>query len=232
MFEQKNTPRTITIERQESVLSTNAVLRNTYMLLAMTLVFSAAMAFVAMATKASLPTGIGGGLLFLGGSFGLLFLTQALRNSAWGILSVFAFTGFMGYFLGPLLSLYLASFSNGGAIIMNALGTTGLVFFGLSAYVLTTRKDFSFMTGFLTAGAIALMVAVVLGLFFQSSTFQLVLSTLFVLFTSAMILWQTSAIVNGGERNYISATIMLYLQIYNLFTSLLQLFAVFSGNND
>lgn len=217
---------------QDSVLATNKVLKNTYFMLGMTLLFSALTASFAMASNATLPTGLGGILLFFGGAYGLLFLTQALRNSAWGILSCFAFTGFMGYTLGPLLNAYLATFSNGAELIMTSLGGTGLIFFALSAYVLTTRKDFSFMTGFLGIGGLVLLVAIVANLFLQIPAFQLTLSCLFTMFASGMILWQTSAIVHGGERNYIMATISLYVSLYNLFVSLLSILASFSGSRD
>lgn len=214
----------------ESLLATHAVLRNTYMLLGLTLMFSAATAAFAVMTNASMPSGWAGILLFFGGAYGLMFLTSALRNSVWGIAAVFAFTGFMGFTLGPLLNVVL-QLGNGGEIIATALGGTGLIFFGLSGYALTTRKDFSFLTGFVVAGSMVLLLAIIAGLFFQSSAFNLAISAGLVLLTSAVILWQTSLIIHGGERNYIMATVGLYLQIYNLFVSLLHLLSALNGRD-
>jgi len=216
----------------ESVLETNKVLRNTYLLLGATLSFSAVCAMLAMAANVQMPSGFGGIILFLVGAYGLLFLTQALRNSVWGLVSCFAFTGFMGYTLGPLLNAYIANFHNGAEMIMTALGGTGLIFFGLSAYVLTTRKNFSFLSGFLTIGIFVLLIAMVANIFLKMPALQMVISACFTLFASAMILWQTSEIINGGERNYVMATISLFVSIYNLFISLLQLLSIFSGDRE
>ena len=215
-----------------SVLATNKVLRNTYLLLGATFIFSALCAGFAMVTGASLPAGFSGLLIMIVGMYGLMFLTVRLRNSPWGLAAIFAFTGFMGYILGPILNLYLHNFSNGMQLIMTALGGTGIIFFGLSAYALTTRKDFSYMGGFLM---VALLVAV-LGSFaaviFNIPTLQLVISGAFVLICSGLILFHTSQIIHGGERNYIMATISLYVALYNLFISLLQILGAFAGNRD
>lgn len=208
----------------ESILATNSVIRNTYILLSLTLLFSAAMAGVAMVTNAP-PMG----LITIVVYFGLFFLTSALRNSAWGILSVFALTGFMGYTLGPILNMYIQNFHNGSQLIMTALGGTGMIFLGLSGYALSTRKDFSYMTGFMAAASMVLLFAVILSFFFQSAIFQLAIACGFMLFSSAMILFETSNIINGGERNYIMATVSLYLAIYNLFISLLQILGAFNN---
>jgi len=210
---------------QESVLSTNKVLRNTYALLAMTLIFSGVTAGVAMATNAP-PLHW---LLVLGGYFGLLFLTSALRNSVWGLPSVFALTGFMGYTLGPLLNMYIGAFSNGAELVMMALGGTGVVFIGLSAYALTTQKDFSFLRGFLFAGILVAFVGALVAVIFSIPALSLAMSAAFVVLMSALILYQTSEIIHGGETNYIMATITLYVSIYNLFTSLLHLLGFFAG---
>src|SRR5690606_29591883 len=164
------------------------------------------------------------------GFYGLFFLTAKLRNSSWGLLSTFALTGFMGYTLGPILNRYLGM-ANGGEVIGTAMAMTALVFFGLSAYVLTTRKDMSFLGGFIIAGFFVLIGAMVAGIFFNIPGLQLAISAGFVLFASATILFQTSAIITGGERNYIMATISLYVSIYNLFVSLLQLVGAFSGDD-
>lgn len=207
---------------QASVLETNRVLRNTYMLLSMTLLFSAAMAGVSIALK--LP--YFGPLLTLGVYFGLLFLTAKMRNSAGGIVCVFALTGFMGLTLGPLLSAYMQNMANGGELIMTALGATGLIFLALSAYALKSKKDFSFMGGFLMVGMIGLLGVIVLGLFIDLSAFQMAISTGIVLLMGAMILFQTSAIIHGGETNYIMATVSLYVSLYNLFLNLLMLLGI------
>jgi modulator of FtsH protease len=207
---------------QASVLSTNRVLRNTYMLLSMTLLFSAAMAGVSIALK--LP--YFGPLLTLGVYFGLLFLTTKMRNSAGGIVCVFALTGFMGLTLGPLLSAYLQNIPNGGELVMTALGATGLIFLSLSAYALKSQKDFSFMSGFLMVGMIGLLAVIVLGLFIDLSAFQMAISGGIVLLMGAMILFQTSAIIHGGETNYIMATVSLYVSLYNMFLNLLMLLGI------
>lgn len=204
----------------------SSVLRNTYGLLAMTLGFSGLVAYMAQQMNAAYPNVF----VVLIGFYGLFFLTVKLRNSAWGLLSTFALTGFMGYTLGPILNRYLGM-ANGGEVITAAFAMTALVFCGLSAYVLTTRKDMSFLSGFLTAGFFVLLGATLVSIFFQISGLQLAISAGFVLFSSAAILYQTSEIIHGGERNYIMATISLYVSIYNLFVSLLQLFGIM-GSDD
>jgi len=169
--------------------------------------------------------------LVLGGYFALLFLTNWLRNSAWGILSVFALTGFMGYTLGPVLNLYVTHYGNGGQLVAYAMGATGTIFLGLSGYALSTRKDFSFMGGFLMAGILIAFIAAVANIFLALPALALVVSSMFVLLMCGLILHQTSAIVHGGETNYIMATVTLYVAIYNLFTSLLHLLGVFSNDD-
>ncbi|MBT8138949.1 MAG: Bax inhibitor-1/YccA family protein [Gammaproteobacteria bacterium] len=200
-------------------IATHKVLKNTYMLLALTLAFSALAAFGAMAV------GIGRGAS-LGMSLGALaliwFVLPRTWNSASGIWVVFAFTGLLGASLGPLLSIYLAM-DNGPALVMQALGGTALVFFGLSGYALTTRKDFSFMGGFLVVGLIVAIVASIANMFFAVPAVSLAISAGIVLVMSGFILFDTSRIVNGGETNYVRATVSLYLNIYNLFTSMLHL---------
>lgn len=194
------------------------VLRNTYMLLSMTLLFSALTAGATIAFAIPGP----GIFLTLIGYFGLLFATNKLRNSAWGIASVFALTGFMGYTLGPILSHYL-KMPGGTSIVMTAMGMTGLIFMGLSAYVLISKRDFSFMSGFLMVGMIVALVASLGAIFFQIPALSLTISAVMVLLMSGMILFETSNIIHGGETNYIMATVNLYVTIFNLFTSLLQL---------
>lgn len=209
------------------VLETNRVLRNTYALLSMTLLFSAAMAGTAMALDLPYP----GVLVTLVGYFGLLFLTSKFSRSAWGILCVFALTGFMGLTLGPILNLYIHNLHNGGQLVMTALGGTGAIFLGLSAYALTTRKDFSFMGGMLAAGILVAFLAGLASLFIPMPGLYIAVSAMFILLMSGMILFETSAIIHGGETNYILATVSLYVSIYNLFTSLLQLLGIFGGDN-
>ena len=209
---------------RESILAVNKVLRNTYSLLALTLAFSA---FTAMLSTNAPPVNI---FMFLIGAYGLLFLTHALANSAWGLLSVFAFTGFMGYTIGPILGYYLAT-AGGTDIVVKALGGTAFIFFGLSGWALTSRRDFSFLQGFIFAGFLVLVAALVISIFWPMPALQLAISAGFMLFSSAVILWQTSAIIQGGERNYILATITLYVSIYNLFMSLLSLLSAFSNND-
>lgn len=210
----------------ESVLASNKLIRNTYMLLAMTLLFSAATAGTAMALNLPHP----GIIITLLGYFGLLFLTYKLQNSAWGLVSVFALTGFMGLTLGPILNAYL-NMPNGHQTVMMALGGTGAIFIGLSAYALTTRKDFSYMGGFLAAGILVAFLAGLGAIFFSMPGLALGVSAMFVLLMCGLILYQTSQLVSGGETNYILATVTLYVSIYNLFTSLLHLLGAF-GRDD
>lgn len=217
----------IQVARTESVLATNAVIRNTYILLSMTLLFSAAMAVLAMATNAK-PMNV---WMLLIGYFGLLFVTTKLRNSGWGLVSVFALTGFMGYTLGPIINLYIAHYSNGSQLVAYAMATTGAAFLGLSGYALTTRKDFSFMGGFLMVGILVAFVAGIANIWLAIPALGLAVSSMFVLLMGALILYQTSAIIHGGETNYIMATVTLYVSIYNMFTSLLQIFGVFGGDD-
>ena len=204
----------------------NRVLRNTYLLLAMTLLFSAAMAGVAMAMNVQ-PLGF---IITLVGWFGLLFLTTKFRNSPLGLVLVFAFTGFMGFTLGPIVNLYMTSLGNGSQVVMTALGGTGVIFVGLSAYVLTTKKDFTFIGGMLMVGILVAFVAGLAGAVFSLPTLSLAVSAMFVLLMSGLILFQTSQIVNGGETNYIMATVTLYITIYNLFLSLLHIFGLFGDD--
>ncbi len=211
----------------ESVISTNKVLRNTYLLLSMTLLFSAFTAYLAYASGAR-PMNP---LVMIVGVYGLMFLTQATRNSIWGLVSAFAFTGFLGYTLGPVISFFMGSFSNGPQLVATALGGTGMIFFALSGYALTTRKDFSFLGGFLFVGMMIVLLAMIAGIFFQMPALQLVISAAFILISSGLILFQTSEIIHGGETNYISATVSLYVSIYNLFVSLLNILSAFSGRD-
>ncbi|RMU38499.1 hypothetical protein ALP32_01325 [Pseudomonas avellanae] len=211
---------------QADQLEVSRVLRNTYGLLALTLAFSGVMAFVAQQMRVGYPNIF----VVLIGFYGLFFLTNKLRDSVWGLVSTFALTGFMGFLLGPILNRYLGM-AGGAEVVGSAFAMTALVFGGLSAYVLITRKDMSFLGGFITAGFFVLLGAVVASMFFQISGLQLAISAGFVLFSSVCILFQTSAIIQGGERNYIMATVSLYMSIYNLFISLLQIFGIMSRDD-
>ncbi|MGB0205663.1 MAG: Bax inhibitor-1/YccA family protein [Neptuniibacter sp.] len=210
-------------QSQASALEQNKVLRNTYALLSLTLIFSAITAGVSLALQLPHP----GVIISLVGFFGLYFLTAKLRNSVWGLPSIFALTGFMGYTLGPIVGYYL-SMPGGGTIVMNAMGMTGIIFLGLSAYVLTTRKSFSFMGGFLMVGMLLAFVASLGAIFFEIPALALAVSAMCVLLMSGFILYETSNIIHGGETNYIMATVSLYISIYNLFTSLLHLLGFLS----
>ena len=203
---------------QAGAFSTNKVVRNTYMLLSMTLAFSALTAGISMALKLPYP----GLIVTLVGYFGLLFLTTKFRNSGLGIAFVFALTGFMGYTLGPMVSHYLAM-PNGSQVVMTAMGGTAAIFLGLSAYVMTTRKNFSFMGGFLTVCILVAFLAGLCAMFFEMPGLSLAVSAMFVLLMSGLILYETSNIIHGGETNYVMATVTLFVSIFNLFTSLLQL---------
>lgn len=213
-------------DRQTAVTSTNKVLRNTYMLLSMTLLFSASMAGVAMAIDAPYM-----GWIPLIVAFVLLFAISRFRNSVWGIALVFAFTGILGFSLGPILNFYMQS-AAGTQTVVTALALTGMIFFSLSGYVLATKKDFSYMSGFLMTGLWVVLGSIVLlfvgsWLGWQISGLHLAISAAIVLLMSGFILFDTSRIINGGETNYVMATVSLYLSIYNLFTSLLHLLGAF-----
>ncbi len=209
-----------------STRESNKVIRNTYTLLSMTLLFSAVTAGLSMMFNLPHP----GLLLTLGGYFGLLFLTSKFRNQSLGLLFVFALTGFMGYTLGPIINAYLST-ANGGQIVMTAMGATGAIFLSLSAYALTSRKDFSFMGGFLMVGILVAFLAGLGAFFFEMPALSLAVSAMFVLLMSGLILYETSNILHGGETNYIMATVTLYVSIFNLFTSLLHLLGAFNSDD-
>ena len=202
------------------------VLRNTYALLAMTLLFSAAVASAAVAYQWRAP----GIMLTLVGYFGLLFAIHKLQNSAWALPAVFALTGFMGYTLGPLLTHSLA-LPGGAQTVSMALAATGATFIGLSAYVLLTRRDFSFMGGFLFCGMVIALLAGIAAAVFDIAALGLAVSAVVALLSAGLILFETSRIVNSGENNYVLATVGLYVSVFNLFTSLLSLFGI-GGSNE
>ncbi len=209
-----------------AILATNRVIRNTYTLLSMTLLFSALVAGVSMSLNLPHP----GLLLTLGGYFGLLFATSKFRNSSLGLFFVFALTGFMGYTMGPILNSYL-SLPNGAEVVMMAMGGTGAIFLGLSGYALISRKNFSFMGGFLMVGILVAFLAGLGAVFFEMPGLSLAVSSMFVLLMAGLILYETSNIIHGGETNYIMATVTLYVAIFNLFTSLLHLLGALSGRD-
>ncbi len=218
-------PSSVISSTGSSALTTNKVLRNTYLLLSGTLAFSAAMAGVAMVFN--VPSF---GLLTLVGYFALLFAVHKTQNSAWGLVSIFALTGFLGLTLGPILNMYMQALPNGSQVVMTALGTTAAAFLGLSAYAVKSGRDFSFMGGFLTVGMIGAFVLGLIAMFFHLPTLSLVVSGMFLLVSGGIILWQTGEIIRGGETNYIMATLTLYVSIYNMFLSLLQLLGAASDD--
>ena len=215
------------VQTTSSAIVINRTLRNTYQLLSATLLFSGLMAYLSMYLR--LP--YFGLLITLGGYFGLLFLVTKLRNSAFGILAVFALTGFMGLTLGPIVGAYTTAFSNGAELVGMAMTGTAVIFLSLSFYAITSQKDFSFMSSFLTAGIVVAFLAGIAAYFFQMPALSLAVSSAFILLMSGLILYETSNIIHGGETNYIMATVTLYISIYNLFLSLLHLLGVFSGDD-
>lgn len=212
-------------QAQSSELATNKVLRNTYALLSLTLIFAGFMAFMGIMMQ------IGHGMALVADIVAIVMLWFVLprtANSATGIPVIFAITGLLGFGLGPIVNHYLAM---NGNIVMTALGGTGVIFLGLSSYALTTKKDFSFMGGFLMVGMMVVILAAIANIFLQMPIMSLVLNAAIVLIMSGLILWQTSSIIHGGETNYIMATASLFLSILNLFQALLHLLGAF-GSDD
>ena len=202
------------------------VLRNTWMLLGWSLAFAAAMGGFAMASGVAMINP----WLVLGVYFALLFANAKLQNSSWGVLTVFGITGWLGFTTGPIISLY-ASVPGGMEIVTTALGATAVVFIAMSAVALVSKRDFSFMGNFLLVGVLVAFLGGIGALFFQIPMLALAVSAMFVFLSSLLILWQTSRIVHGGETNYIAATVLLFVSIYNLFMSLLHLLTALSGND-
>lgn len=217
--------RIVVNSQEESLLSTHKVLRNTYFLLGLTMAFSAVVAYISMSLNLPYPNLI----VLLVGFYGLLFVTNRLANSAWGILAAFAFTGFMGYTIGPILNMYVARGMED--LIMLAFAGTAIVFFACSAYVLTTKKDMSFLSTAIFSLFIVLLLGIVASFFFQIPVLAVGISALFVVFSTMTILYETSNIIHGGETNYIRATVSIYVSIYNLFISLLRLLSIFSSDD-
>lgn len=217
--------RIVVNSQEESLLSTHKVLRNTYFLLGLTMAFSAVVAYISMSLNLPYPNLI----VLLVGFYGLLFVTNRLANSAWGILAAFAFTGFMGYTIGPILNIYVARGMED--LIMLAFAGTAIVFFACSAYVLTTKKDMSFLSTAIFSLFIVLLLGIVASFFFQIPALAVGISALFVVFSTMTILYETSNIIHGGETNYIRATVSIYVSIYNLFISLLRLLSIISSDD-
>ena len=217
--------RIVVNSQEESLLSTHKVLRNTYFLLGLTMAFSAVVAYISMSLNLPYPNLI----VLLVGFYGLLFVTNRLANSAWGILAAFAFTGFMGYTIGPILNMYVARGMED--LIMLAFAGTAIVFFACSAYVLTTKKDMSFLSTAIFSLFIVLLLGIVASFFFQIPALAVGISALFVVFSTMTILYETSNNIHGGETNYIRATVSIYVSIYNLFISLLRLLSIFSSDD-
>ena len=217
--------RIVVNSQEESLLSTHKVLRNTYFLLGLTMAFSAVVAYISMSLNLPYPNLI----VLLVGFYGLLIVTNRLANSAWGILAAFAFTGFMGYTIGPILNMYVARGMED--LIMLAFAGTAIVFFACSAYVLTTKKDMSFLSTAIFSLFIVLLLGIVASFFFQIPVLAVGISALFVVFSTMTILYETSNIIHGGETNYIRATVNIYVSIYNLFISLLRLLSIFSSDD-
>lgn len=217
-------PSSVVSGTRVSALTTNKVLRNTYLLLGGTLAFSAVTAYVAMALNMPFM-----GLWMLLPYIGLLFAVRATQESGWGIFWVFMLTGFLGLTLGPILTAYIRFLPNGSQVVLAALGSTAAAFLGLSAYAVRSERDFSFMGGFLTVGIIGAFVLGLVAYFFNLSGLSLIVSGLFLIVSGGVILYQTSEIIHGGETNYIRATVTLYVSIYNMFLSLLRLLGAASN---
>ena len=213
--------------RTRSGIEINKVLRNTYMLLSMTLLFSGFTAALSMAMNMPPMTYL---FSVIGGMVIAMFVLPRFAHSTAGIGIVFLVTGLLGFGLGPILSMY-ASLPNGGNIIMLSLGGTGVIFMGLSAYVLTTRKDFSFLGGFLMVGFLLVLIAAVANIFLAIPAMSLMISAVVIMLMSGFILHDTSRIIHGGETNYILATIGLYMTIFNIFISLLQILGIMGGDD-
>lgn len=220
-----NSPMFSRTASQQSALQTNKVLRNTYALLSMTLLWSAVVAGISMAMNLPRP----GLIIMLVGFYGLLFLTEKNRDNSMGLVFTFLFTGFLGYTIGPLLNAYIGA--GMGDVVLTALGGTALSFMAASAYALTTKRDLSMMGGLMLSLFVVLVVGMIASFFIQSTILHLALSSLFIVFSTMAILMTTQGIIRGGETNYISATVTLYVSIYNIFISLLSILGIM-GNDD
>lgn len=215
------------VRTSSSAIEINKVLRNTYMLLSMTLLFSAVTAGISMMLRTPPMTY----LLSVGGAFLLIWLVLPKHaEKASGLAVVFAITGLLGFGIGPLLNAYMA-LPNGSQVIATALGGTGLIFLALSGYVLTTRRDFSFLGGFLAIGIMVVFIAALVNIFLGIPAASLAISAAIIMIMSGFILFDTSRIIHGGETNYVMATVGLYLNIFNIFISLLHILGVAGGDD-
>ena len=210
------------------IIETNRVLKNTYLLLSLTLLFSAITAGFAIATSIPAINPI----LTLVVYFGLLFGVQATKDSSTGLVLTFVLTGFLGLTIAPILNFYLTTFNNGAELIMMSLGATGAIFLGLSVIAMNPNRDFTKLGSFLAVGSIVCLVAIIVNLFLQMPAIHLALSLMIAFISGGMILWQTNQIIHGGEKNYITATVTLYISILNLFLTILQFLAMFAGRRD
>ena len=210
------------------IIETNRVLKNTYLLLSLTLLFSAITAGFAIATSIPAINPI----LTLVVYFGLLFGIQATKDSSMGLVLTFVLTGFLGLTIAPILNFYLTTFNNGAELIMMSLGATGAIFLGLSVIAMNPNRDFTKLGSFLAVGSIVCLVAIIVNLFLQMPAIHLALSLMIAFISGGMILWQTNQIIHGGEKNYITATVTLYISILNLFLTILQFLAMFAGRRD
>jgi modulator of FtsH protease len=226
--QQRGQGQTINQFSQQHTIAANKVLRNTYLMLSLTLLFSAITAGISM-TMNSLPLNP---ILTLIIYFGLFFAVSKTKDSPWGLILTFALTGFLGYTIGPILNFYITNFSNGSELILLALGSTALIFFGLTIISLNPNRDFSKMGSFLTIGAVVALVAILANLFLQIPALALAISVIVSLISGALIMWQTNMIVKGGETNYIMATVTLYISILNIFLTVLQFLGMFAGNRN
>jgi modulator of FtsH protease len=215
------------VDQDTTSLALHSVIRNTYLLLSLTLLFSAAMAWFAVASDASYTSS----LITSVAAIALLFVLNKVRNSGWGIVAVFAFTGCMGYSMGPMLNHFIRGYTNGGQLIITALAGTGLTFFLSSAYLMTTRKDLSSWGKFLMIGIVVCLIASIGNIFFKVPAVQLAISSILVFISTLLMMFDTSRIINGGETNYIMATVALFIDILMLFQNLLILLGAFSGNS-
>ena len=210
------------------IIETNRVLKNTYLLLSLTLLFSAITAGFAIATSIPAINPI----LTLVVYFGLLFGIQATKDSSMGLVLTFVLTGFLGLTIAPILNFYLTTFNNGAELIMMSLGATGAIFLGLSVIAMNPNRDFTKLGSFLAVGSIVCLVAIIVNLFLQMPAIHLALSLMIAFISGGMILWQTNQIIQGGEKNYITATVTLYISILNLFLTILQFLTMFAGRRD
>ena len=224
--------RTVNLLSQESVLRANKVLKNTYLLLSMTLLFSAFTAYVAFIQASNSGSTLLNPIILIVAYVSLLFGINKTKNSPWGIVLTFALTGLLGYSLGPVLSIYIKQFTNGAELIMMAFGTTGLIFLGLSVIAMSPARNFNHIGSFCAMGAVVTIIALVLNIFLQIPVLGFVISLVFAFISGGFILWHTNAIVRGEETNYILATVSIYASLFNIFETLLNIFGAVAGNRD